>query len=79
MKTLDALMEDATQALAQMDAPALERLNERALELRALRAEGMAPAETMARFRVFASVLRGTEKGLTVLTRMRDGGAAWGR
>ena len=84
MTKLDELLEEATRALARMDAPALELLHERALELRALRDGGGAGTmETAARFRVFANVLRGTGQGLGVLGRMRGEGAAggtpWGR
>ena len=67
MSPTDTLIEQATDALVSLNADALAKLQTGALQLRALQVHGAHPEETMARFRVFAEVLRGTKESLHVL------------
>lgn len=67
MSPADDLIDQATDALVRLDADALAKLQTGALQLRALRVHAAYPEETMARFRVFADVLRGTRESLHVL------------
>ena len=71
-----ALIEKATAALARLDAPSLQQLE---MQARMLRVEGGEAAEVRARLRVFASVLRETDRGLRILERVRGEGDRWAR
>ena len=73
------LIDEATGALARLDAAALGELEVRAAGLWTLGLEGAGTAEVAARLRVFASVLRETDRGLQVLARVQGRGTTWGR
>ena len=79
MTEVTGLLEETTAALARMDGAALVALEGRALRLGALRLSGGEVAETSARLRVFASVLRETDRGLRTLRRVRGEGDTWAR
>jgi len=71
------VLEAATEALARLDSEALGELEERALRVQALLAQGagfLALPEVMARHRVFAGVVRATGENLRVLERVGMGG-----
>jgi hypothetical protein len=71
------LLEEATQALARLDAETLGRLEERALRLQALLAEGLSIGsmrEIAARHRVFAAVVQATGESLSILQRASSSG-----
>ena len=73
------MLEDATGALARLDATGLEELSERAEALRIALGAGMMIAgapELLARFRVFASVVQATGKDLAMLERADAGKGA---
>ena len=74
-----ALIDEATGALARLDAGALGELEVRAAGLWTLGVEAAAADEIAARLRVFASVLRETDRGLRVLARVQGRGNTWGR
>ncbi len=79
MTEIGVLLDEATQSLALLDAGRLLQLECRARHLRAFSLDGVAIDEAKARLRVFASVLRETDRGLRILRRVRGEGEAWGR
>ena len=79
MSDVSALLEEATASLAGLDGERLSRLHAHALRLQALGVSHADACEAQARLRVFAGVLRETERGLGVLERVRSGGDAWVR
>ena len=79
MSEVSALLEEATASLASLDGERLGALHAQALRLQALGVSRPDAGEAMARLRVFAGVLRETERGLRVLERVRKGAGAWAR
>jgi hypothetical protein len=84
---LAGLLQEATGALARLDAEALGELEERAVRLQALLAAGARITtlrEIAARHRVFAGVVKATGENLGVLERVSAGrgygaGDPWAR
>jgi hypothetical protein len=76
------VLEEATGALARLDADELSQLELRALRLQDLLANGarlMALPELQARHRVFASVVRATGDNLAILQRAGMRETRWDR
>ena len=79
MNEVTGLLEESMAALARLDGAALVALEGRALRLHGFELQGADVAETNARLRVFASVLRETDRGLRTLRRVRGEGDSWAR
>jgi hypothetical protein len=67
---LARLIDEASCALAELDADALEELGRRATALQALHTKYVPKPEIASRFRHFASVLQATGENLSALERV---------
>ena len=79
MSEVSMLLEVATASLVNFEGERLAALHAQSLRLQALGVSSADAGEAMARLRVFAGVLRETERGLRVLERVSHGVDRWAR